>query len=353
MAKVPFVTIAVPCFNEERYIERFLADVFEQDYPSSSMEVLVGDGMSTDRTREILAREAARRPGVLRVIDNPQRLQAAAMNQMIAAAKGDVIVRLDVHARYAKDFVSKCVEVLRETGAQNVGGPARPIAETWFQRAVCAALESKLGVGNSAYRNLDAEGWVESVFPGAFPRGVFDVVGGFDPNAITNEDAELNQRIVAAGGRVYLSQKIVVQYFPRDSYRGLAKQYFRYGQGRARTTLKLRELRSVRPMLPFAFVASGAALLVSPLRPLLLPALGLYGATCALEAVRVTRRSELALAPVVASIFPVLHVAHGLGFGAGLVRYLLAPDWARGRDTAGRRFATPKETRIEGGEALA
>jgi len=330
MAHVPFVTIAVPCFNEERYVESFLEDVFQQDYPAASMEVLIGDGMSTDRTREILARIAEQKPGVLRVIVNPRRLQAPGMNLMIAAAKGDVIVRLDVHARYAKDFVRQCVAVLKETGAQNVGGPARPAAEKWFQKAVCAALDSKLAVGNSSYRNLDAEGWVETVFPGAFPREVFDVVGGFDGNAITNEDAELNQRIHEAGGRVYLSQKIVVHYFPRDTYRGLAKQYFNYGKGRARTMLKHRGLPSVRPMLPFFLVVGGVTLLVtSPWHPLLPIALGLYGTAAAIEGVRVARKHGLHLAPVVASIFPVLHVCHGVGFGAGLIRYFLKPDWAR------------------------
>lgn len=356
MAHVPFVTLAVPCFNEERHIEAFLEDVFAQDYPSSSLEVLIGDGMSTDRTREILARVVEKNPKV-RVIDNPKRLQAAAMNQMIAAAKGEVIVRLDVHARYARDFVSKCVEVLRETGAQNVGGPARPAAEaSWFQRALCAALESKLAVGNSSYRNLGAEGWVESVFPGAFPRGVFDVVGGFDPNAITNEDAELNQRIHAAGGRVYLSQKIVVHYYPRDSYRGLAKQYFKYGQGRARTILKHGGLPSVRPMLPFFVVVGGATLAVtSPLHPFFLPALALYATGSAVEAVRVAQKTgNLHLAPVVATIFPVIHVSHGLGFGAGLLKYLLAPDWEKAdANAAAKTFAEQRETRTVMGQALA
>ncbi len=354
MAHVPFVTIAVPCFNEEKYIETFLADVFEQDYPAASIEVLIGDGMSTDRTREIIARIAEASPGRVRVIDNPRRLQAAAMNQMIEAAKGDVIVRLDVHARYAKDFVRQCVTVLGETGAQNVGGPARPTADKWFQRALCAALDSKLAVGNSAYRDLDAEGWVESVFPGAFPRGVFEVVGGFDPNAITNEDAELNQRIRAAGGRVYLSQKIVVHYFPRDTYRGLAKQYFKYGQGRARTALKHRGIPSIRPVLPFLLVVGGTALVVTtPWHPFLVPALALYGAGCAIEGARVARKHGLHLAPVVASIFPILHVAHGVGFGAGLVKYLLAPDWQADHEASRKSFAETREARTESREALA
>jgi len=344
MARTPFVTIAVPCFNEERHIEAFLDDVFAQDYPQDQMEVLIGDGMSTDRTREILSRIIEKNPGV-RMIDNPKRLQAAAMNQMIAAAKGDIIVRLDVHARYAKDFVRQCVTVLQETGAQNVGGPARPAAETWFQKAVCAALLSKLAVGNSSYRNLDAEGWVETVFPGAFPKEVFDVVGGFDPNAITNEDAELNQRIHQAGGRVFLSQKIVVHYFPRDSYKGLATQYFKYGKGRARTMLKHGGLPTIRPMLPFFLVLGGGALLVtSPWHPFFLPAAGLYGTAALLDALRVCiKEKKIHLTPVVASIFPVLHVSHGIGFASGLVHYLLTPDWEKEEKNVEKRFeVTPQ-----------
>ncbi len=346
MRKQPSVTIAVPCFNEEKHIEAFLDDVFAQDYPSELLEVLIGDGMSTDRTREILARITEKNPRI-RVLDNPKRLQAAAMNIMIAEAKGDIIVRLDVHARYAKDFVRQCVTVLQETGAQNVGGPARPAAETWFQKAVCTALLSKLAVGNSSYRNMDAEGWVETVFPGAFPREVFDVVGGFDPNAITNEDAELNQRIHEAGGRVYLSQKIVVHYFPRDSYRGLAKQYFKYGKGRARTMLKHRGLPTIRPMLPFFLVVGGGAMLVtSPWHPFFLPAAGLYATAALLDALRVCKKEGvLHLTPVVASIFPVLHVSHGVGFAAGLVHYLLKPDWEKEDASAPKkRFETVVHT---------
>lgn len=328
MTSTPFVTIAIPCFNEERYIEACLDDVFAQDYPAASMEVLVGDGMSTDRTREILARIAERNPGRLRVIDNPRRLQAAAMNEMIAAARGDVIIRLDVHCRYAPDYVRQCVAVLNETGAQNVGGAQRARPQTWFQKALCAALDSPLAVGGASYRDPEKEGFVDTVFLGAFRREVFDIVGGYDPNAFTNEDAELNQRILAAGGRVYLSKKIVVHYFPRDSFRALAKQYFRYGKGRARTLLKHRTFPTPRPLVPFLTVLGGAALLLtSPFQPFTPAVFGLYGAVSSLEALRVCRRHGLRYAPVVALIFPVLHVSHGVGFGVGLVQYALRPDW--------------------------
>jgi glycosyltransferase involved in cell wall biosynthesis len=329
----PLVTIAIPCFNEERYIEACLEDVFAQDYPAESTEVLVGDGMSTDSTREILRGITARRPDQVRLIDNPQRLQAAAMNAMIREARGEVIIRMDVHARYAPDYVRQCVAVLEETGAANVGGAQRATPKTWFQKALCAALDSPLAVGGARYRNADAEGLVDTVFLGAFRRRIFDQVGGYDSNAITNEDAELNQRILGAGGKVYLSPKIVVHYFPRDSFEGLAKQYFKYGRGRARTLLKHRSLLTPRPAIPFAMTMGGAALLLSkPLRPLAPFAFGAYGVAAVLEAIRVSRGRGLHLAPVVAAIFPVLHASHGVGFAVGLVQYAMRPDWTPEND---------------------
>jgi glycosyltransferase involved in cell wall biosynthesis len=337
----PLVTIAIPCFNEERHIAACLEDVFAQDYPADLVEVLVGDGMSTDRTREILREIAARRPGRLRVIDNPRRLQAPAMNAMIAAARGEVILRMDVHARYAPDYVRQCVAVLDETGADNVGGAQRAVPESWFQRALCAALESPLGVGGARYRDASNEGFVDTVFLGAFRRTVLDSVGGYDENAVTNEDAELNQRIREAGGKVFLSRRIVVHYVPRSSFRGLARQYFKYGRGRARTLLKHKSFATPRPALPFLMVVGCLTLLFVPsLRRFAPVAFGLYGAAAVVEAVRVSRRHGLTLAPVVTAIFPVLHISHGVGFAAGLVQYALHPDWGDPKRASSIRAAT-------------
>ncbi len=318
----------MPCLNEERFIEACLESVRRQDYPADRYEVLVADGGSTDRTREIVSRLSAADPRI-RLVDNPARIQAPAMNQMIRASEGDVIVRMDVHCEYEGDYVRRCVEALERTGADNVGGAQRARAKTFFQKALCAALESPLGVGGAKYRGADYEGFVDTVFLGAFRRRVFEAVGLYDPHAITNEDAELNQRIIAQGGKVFLSRDIVVHYYPRDSFSSLAKQYFKYGRGRARTLLKLRRFLSVRPAIPFLLVCGGTTLLAaSVVQPLALLPLGAYAAATLLEAVRVGRRVGPAAIPVVWAIFPVLHVSHGLGFAAGLVRYVLRPDWS-------------------------
>jgi hypothetical protein len=263
------------------------------------------------------------------LVDNPGRLQAAAMNEIIRRSRGEVIVRMDVHCEYATDYVRACVDVLERTGADNVGGAQRPRAATTFQRALCAALDSPLGVGGASYRSARNEGFVDTVFLGAFRRAVFERAGLYDPGAITNEDAELNQRILAAGGRVYLSRDIVVHYHPRDSASRLARQYYRYGRGRARTLLKHGRLPSPRPLIPFLLVAGGAALLAtSALHGLTPIALGAYAALTGAEAVRVGRGLGASGLVTTWAIFPLLHVAHGVGFGAGLARYLRRPDWS-------------------------
>jgi succinoglycan biosynthesis protein ExoA len=318
----PFVTVAIPCYNEEEFIADCIRDVLAQDYPRDRLEIIVADGMSTDRTRAILAGLMHEVPE-LRVLDNPDRIQSAGLNRILGQARGDIVARLDVHAEFAPDYIRKCVEVMERTGAEVVGGAARSKARGRFQRAVCAALGSPLGVGGSKYRCAENEGFVETVFGGAFRREIFDRVGMYDPQAVTNEDAELNQRIIAGGGRVYLSREIVAYYYPRDSARGLVRQYFSYGVGRARTFVKHGRMLALRPAIPFLTVLTGLFLLLTaPFQPLTPYAFAAYAGLTLLEAIRVGRRAGLAAIPIVWAIFPMLHVAHGVGFAVGLARHL-------------------------------
>ena len=337
MSSAPFVTIAMPCLNEEKYIEACLRSVISQDYPRERMEVLVADGMSMDATREIITR-LAEEDARIHLVDNPDRIQSAGMNRVIRASRGDVIVRMDVHCEYAPDYVRRCVETLERTGADTVGGAQRARARTAFQRALCAALASPLGVGGARYRSAEAEGFVDTVFLGAFRRRVFETVGLWDPGAITNEDAELNQRILDSGGQIYLSRDIVVHYFPRDSFRTLARQYYKYGIGRARTLLKLGSFPTLRPVAPFAMVVGATALLaIPPLWPIAPLAFAGYALATGAEAVRVGARAGAAAIPTVWAIFPVLHASHGIGFAAGLLRYLRKPDWPAEPERIARR----------------
>jgi hypothetical protein len=181
-------------------------------------------------------------------------------------------------------------------------------------------------VGGSAYRDPARQGFVESVWSGAFRREAFERVGLFDDGARANEDAELNQRIIEAGGTVYLSRDIVSFYYPRASLGALVRQYFAYGNGRARTLIRRRRMLSPRPLVPFAAVTAFAVLVAiaaawPAARPLPVIAALLYAALVAVEAVRVALRTERGVFPALLVIFPAMHAAHGIGVWAGLCRW--------------------------------
>ena len=337
MSNLPRVTIAMPAYNEEASLGASLASLQAQDYPADLIEILVAEGRSTDGTRALLARLATADPRI-RVIDNPARIQAAGLGLIVKEATGDVIVRMDVHCAYAPDYVRHCVEALARTGADNVGGAQRARADTPFQHALYAALRSPLGTGGAAYRDPAAEGDVDTVVPGAFRRRGFETVGLWDPAAITSEDAELNQRILEAGGRIFLSRDIVVHDDPRTSVVSLARQYLRYGRGRARTLLERGRLPTLRPLGPLLLMSSLAAtLLAPPLWPLAPLAFGAYALGTAAEAVRVGRPLGARAVPGVWMMFPILHASHAAGVATGLVHYLRHRDWVAPEILAPRR----------------
>jgi cellulose synthase/poly-beta-1,6-N-acetylglucosamine synthase-like glycosyltransferase len=323
---LPLVTLVMPSYNEEAHIDECLRSLLGQDYPADRMEVLVADGGSADKTREIVAKIAAT-DGRVRLLDNSaHRIQSYGMNLAIKESRGEFILITDVHAEYAQDYVSKLVEVFTTTGADAAGGAQRAKAKTPFQRALCAALSSPLGVGGASYRSPTKEGWVDTVFPGAFRRKILEKVGLYDVKAVTNEDAELFQRLLKSGGRVYLSPKVVVHYYPRPNLRLLAKQYFKYGDGRARTLLLHQGLPVVRPVIPCLALVSAIILLAVPALRFLFPwALGVYLLTTLVEAIRVGWRAGAMAIPTVWIIFPTMQISHGLGMLIGLVKYTIKP----------------------------
>jgi cellulose synthase/poly-beta-1,6-N-acetylglucosamine synthase-like glycosyltransferase len=316
------VTVALATRDDEAHVEACLRSVQAQSWPADRLEIIVADGMSLDATREILGRLAAEDRRIV-LVDNRARSRAAGLNECIRRARGEVVVRIDVAASYDGDFVRRCVEALDRTGADHAGGSPRPRASTFFQRCVAAALASPLVDGAPT-----ASGFVESVSPGAYRRRVFEYVGLFDPRAPSaTEDAELDHRILCAGGRVYASRDIAPTYAPPGSMRELARQFYRAGRGRARTFVKHRRLRTLRPVLPLLGVLGQAALLLAAPWHAGALSLAAYALGTGAEAVRVARPAGIAAVPVVWAIFPVVHASHGAGFASGLLTYVLRPDW--------------------------
>ena len=260
----PKVSLVIPCLNEERFIRGVLDDILQQDYPKSEMEVLFVDGGSTDQTRKILT-EYHRQNPYIQLIENPDRYVPQAMNRGIQQASGSVIIRLDAHASYPPDYVSKLVYWLEKTGADNVGGIwiTKPRSDSAKALAIASVLAHPFGVGNSMFRlGVDEPTEVDTVPFGCYPRKVFDQYGYYDERLHRNQDIELNKRIRKMGGRIILVPEVSCTYYARDTYRGLWRNNFQTGRWVLHTYRYAKQPLSLRHFIPFLFVSYfGLALL--------------------------------------------------------------------------------------------
>ncbi|WP_381797927.1 glycosyltransferase family 2 protein [Streptomyces niveus] len=234
-AQPPAVSVIMPVLNEERHLRNSVQHILEQEY-DGEMEVVIALGPSTDRTDEIaaeLVRETAGSDRArVQTVPNPTGRTPAALNAAIKASKHPVVVRVDGHGMLSPNYISTAVRLLEETGAQNVGGIMNAEGENDWEHAVAAAMTSKIGVGNAAFHTGGSAGPAETVYLGVFRRAALEQQGGYNEEFIRAQDWELNFRIREAGGQIWFSPELRVQYRPRPSVRELAKQYRNYGRWR-------------------------------------------------------------------------------------------------------------------------
>lgn len=234
-AQPPAVSVIMPVLNEERHLRNSVRHILEQEY-DGEMEVVIALGPSTDRTDEIaaeLVRETADSARArVQTVPNPTGRTPAALNAAIKASKHPVVVRVDGHGMLSPNYISTAVRLLEETGAQNVGGIMNAEGENDWEHAVAAAMTSKIGVGNAAFHTGGEAGPAETVYLGVFWRAALEQQGGYNEEFIRAQDWELNFRIREAGGQIWFSPELRVQYRPRPSVRELAKQYRNYGRWR-------------------------------------------------------------------------------------------------------------------------
>jgi glycosyltransferase involved in cell wall biosynthesis len=335
------VSIIVACRNERADIRAFLDSIEAQETGDLEWEAIFADGMSEDGTREFLDSYCAGRPR-MRVLANPGRIVSTGLNAAIRAARGEVVLRMDVRSAYAPDYVRQCVATLARTGADNVGGPARTRAEGVRARAIAAAFHSKFSTGGARFHDVNYEGWVDTVPFGCWRRETLERLGGFDESLVRNQDDELNLRLVRAGGRIWQSPAIRCWYTPRATLGALFRQYMQYGFWKVAVIRKHRVPGSWRHLAPIVFLATNAALAVAAGLAAAMgargwleaaaaawPALaGAYAAAVAVASLAAARRAGWATLPYLPVAFVTFHVAYGLGFAAALLG-IAAPAFTR------------------------
>jgi glycosyltransferase involved in cell wall biosynthesis len=319
----PFVTILVPCRNEREHIIEFLRSLEQQEPVEGGHEILIIDGISDDGTRELLAKYAPELGGP-RIVDNPARIVSPGLNEGIRQARGEIILRMDVHTTYAPDYVKSCLRVLQTTGATNVGGPARTRSVGYWQRAIAAAFASAFAVGPARFHFESYEGEVDTVTYGCWRKSDLLRIGGFDESLVRNQDDELNFRIRRSGGIIWQSPEIQSWYYPRSRLSDLFRQYFQYGYWKLIVMKKHRIPASWRHLMPPLFLVAIIGLGLASIfqKYALIAWLALILSYCGFLVVgslSISARSGWRLLPAILPTLAVYHFSYAIGIFSSLL----------------------------------
>jgi glycosyltransferase involved in cell wall biosynthesis len=327
----PDISVLIPVLNEGAHIRETVAAMQAQQLDGLTMELLFVDGASDDDTKEILE-ELAREDPCIRVLENPARTTAIALNIALRSARGRYLARMDAHSFFPPRYLATGVERLhRSDGVEQVTGPMLPRGTGRWSRRVTLALGTRLGMGGSNKWEAAVDDGAEpieieldtGVFAGVWRRATIDRLGGWDDGFPVNQDSELAARILADGGRIVCLSSMGSAYLPRDDLRALWRQYWRYGYYRAKTGSRHPSSVRTSHLLPPALVLTAIAAAAAP-RPLRAPArigVGLYAGAIGVESARAARRVTPRVAAGMPAVFVTLHASWSLGFLLGLARF--------------------------------
>ncbi len=327
--KLPYVSIIIPCRNEESFIGKCIDSIIANDYPKNKFEVLVIDGMSDDGTRDIV-KGYTQQYSFIKLLDNPEKITPVAFNIGIKKAEGEVIAIMGAHATCEKQYISKCVKYLDEYNADNVGGTmiTVPREDTFISKIVVLTLSHKFGVGGSVFRTgAEKPIWVDTVFGGCYKKEVFKKIGLFNEELVHTQDMEFNLRLKAAGGKTLLVPDIVSHYYTRSNFKSFCKNNFKNGFW-ATYPFKFTNIMpvSLRHLIPLAFVKS---LIVSGVLALFFPIfvwlflfiISLYILTSMHFSAKIAiQKKSIKYLFIMPVMFMSLHIGYGWGSIWGLLK---------------------------------
>jgi glycosyltransferase involved in cell wall biosynthesis len=338
-AALPFVTVVVPCRNEEKHIARCLESILANDYPKERMEILVLDGMSEDRTREIVARYSQRDP-IVRLVENPEKHIPVAMNLGIHGARGETIIKMDAHSTFQREHISLCVAYQEKYRAENVGGVCKmtPGADTATARAIALGLGSRFGSGNANVKvGVEKPTWSDTAAFGCFKKELFSRVGLFDERLMSSCDLDMNLRIRAAGGGILVVPDVAIHYVADANLRALRRHVFADGVWISYVMKFGKRAWSWRHWVPAMFVLSllAAFALGAVHRGFLWLGAGIAGmyaaASFAASLQIAVRERDPRYAFLLPVVFAVRHVVHGIGTLFGLLLVIVPGEHWKGR----------------------
>lgn len=331
------VSILVPCRNEIEFIDGFIQSIKKQDYTAEDLELIIIDGMSSDGTYEYLK---ARKDQDYKILINPKKIVSTALNLGLFHATGDIILRLDVHCVYPKNYISSLVAFHKKNdNVGSVGGRSitQSPVDTKIGKLIALAGSTPFGVGNSHFRvthNLNPME-VDTVPLGCWKKEIFEEVGLFDPELIRNQDDEFHQRLIKNNYKVIMLPHIRLIYFSRKSIMQNMNMYYQYGLYKPLVCKKIGKITTLRQLMPSLFLIVIVALfLIIPFEV----TLGLFSYSIILlfyffGAYYSLKREKMAIsAPNILTLILILstmHAAYGYGYLRGLFGNLPTPEITR------------------------
>ena len=320
------VSVIIPIYNEEKYIEGLINSLLHQDYDKRKFEVIFVDGNSSDKTIELLKKSLNGKELDYIIINNPKKITPISVNMGIRKAKNDIIIRLDAHSEYPSNYISKCVYYLNNVEADNVGCLVRTESKTKIGKAIANVVSSKFGVGNSKFRTNADSGYVDTVPFGTFRKELFKKIGYFSEELPRSEDNEFNNRIIKNGGKVYLFNDIQIVYHPRENIFKLMKMGFDNGKWATYTGYIIPGSMQLRHFIPMLFVLGLIAGLIVTLLNLkvlticFLAVMSIYFLLDLLFTIKNIICDGISQI-ICFLIYPLFHISYGIGsiFGIGKI----------------------------------
>lgn len=325
------VSLIIPVYNEEKYIENCLNSILDQTY-ENIVEILILDGMSTDNTRNIINKFNDKR---IMLVDNHRKIQSAGLNEGIKMAQGEIVVRVDAHAVYDKNYVSESVSTLnklKDENVVNVGGPTYLVtSDDYVENCIVFLHESKFGIGVAKFRQKDYEGFVDTVWNGAFWKWIFDKVGFYNEELHRSEDNDMNNRIIKSGHQIYQNKNIIAYYKPRTSVKKVLNQNYANGIAIGNSIVNNREIIRIRHLVPVLFLLTivlfGATWGLSFFSRIVeVLALGSYFLVDMMESLKIGVKKRIKYVPLMFILFFLLHIAYGVGTIVGVLRANVKED---------------------------
>lgn len=315
----PFVSVVVGVRNEERFIEECIESLLKLNYPKDCYEIIIVDGMSTDKTRDLVQKYP------VRLLLNERKNVAAARNLGVESSKGDLVAFTDGDCKVDPDWLKVLVYEMRNApdDVVCVGGP-NLIFETdpVFGRVVGYAQETFLGSGGSAQsKNSTKKHYVNSLpnCNAMYKKFAIKEVGGFDEKFIVGQDGDLNYRIGKKGHKFLYIPEAQVLHHRRGTLKSFSVRMFKYGMWMAELFKKHGEFVRWYAFLPSIAIIFGIALLIASIvyfTPMLflLALAAIYFALVLVTSIQVTYKMKSKYGLFALLVIPLQHITYGLGF---------------------------------------